>query len=103
MAQKLIIDTDIGTYYDDAFAVLLASRSPEVDLLGVTTVYGDTDLRSRIARKILNIAGRQDVPVFKGIGQPLQGTSLMFGIGLLIADRQAGPFRLDVRVIALGD
>ena len=79
MAQKLIIDTDIGTYYDDAFAVLLASRSPEVDLLGVTTVYGDTDLRSRIARKILNIAGRQDVPVFKGIGQPLQGTSLMFG------------------------
>jgi len=79
VAQKLIIDTDIGTYYDDAFAVLLASRSPEVQLMGVTTVYGDTDLRSRIARKILDVAGRQDVPVFKGIGKPLQGTSLMFG------------------------
>lgn len=79
MAQKLIVDTDIGTYYDDAFAVLLAARSPEVELLGVTTVYGDTDLRSRIARKILDVAGRQDVPVFKGIGKPLQGTSLMFG------------------------
>jgi inosine-uridine nucleoside N-ribohydrolase len=79
VAHKLIIDTDIGTYYDDAFAVLLGVRSPEVDLLGVTTVYGDTDLRSRIARKVLNVAGRQDVPVCKGIGQPLQGNALMFG------------------------
>lgn len=79
MAQKVIIDTDIGTYYDDALAVLLACRSPELDLLGVTTVYGDTDLRSRIARKVLNIAGRPDVPVATGIGQPLQGNSLMFG------------------------
>lgn len=79
MAHKLIVDTDIGTYYDDAFAVLLASRSPEVDLLGVTTVYGDTNLRSRIARKVLDVAGRQDVPVFKGIGKPLQGNALMFG------------------------
>ena len=79
MAKKLIIDTDIGTYYDDAFAVLLASRSPEVDLLGVTTVYGDTDLRARVAKKVLTVAGRQDVPVCKGIGKPLQGNSLMFG------------------------
>jgi inosine-uridine nucleoside N-ribohydrolase len=79
MAHKLIIDTDIGTYYDDAFAVLLACRSPEVDLLGVTTVYGDTKLRSRIARKVLNVAGREDVPVCAGIGRPLQGKALMFG------------------------
>ena len=79
MANKLIIDTDIGTYYDDAFAVLLGARSPEIELLGVTTNYGDTDLRARIARKILNVAGRQDVPVFRGIGKPLRGTALMFG------------------------
>lgn len=79
MAHKLIIDTDIGTYYDDAFAVLLAARSPEVDLLGVTTVYGDVALRSRIARKVLNVAGKQDVPVYSGVGKPLQGNSLMFG------------------------
>lgn len=80
MAHKLIIDTDIGTYYDDAFAVLLATRSPEVELLGVTTVYGDTALRSRIARKVLNIAGRKDVPVFTGVGNPLSGKHpLMFG------------------------
>lgn len=59
MAKKLIIDTDIGTYYDDAFAVLLASRSPEIDLLGVTTVYGDTDLRARVAKKVLTVKGRK--------------------------------------------
>jgi purine nucleosidase len=79
MTQKLIIDTDIGTYYDDAFAVLLACRSPEIDLLGVTTVYGDTQLRARIARKVLNVAGRSDMPVFAGVGRPLQGKALMFG------------------------
>lgn len=77
--HKLIVDTDIGTYYDDAFAVLLACRSPEIDLLGVTTVYGDTKLRSRIARKVLNVAGREDVPVVTGVGPPIQGKSLMFG------------------------
>jgi purine nucleosidase len=79
MPSKVIIDTDIGTYYDDAFAVLLASRSPELDLLGVTTEYGDTDLRARIARKVLDVAGRQEVPVCKGIEKPLQGHALMFG------------------------
>lgn len=79
MAHKVIIDTDIGTYYDDAFAVLLATRSPEIELLGVTTVYGDTALRSRIARKVLDVAGRPDVPVATGVGKPLQGNSLMFG------------------------
>lgn len=77
--HKLIIDTDIGTYYDDAFATLLACRSPEIELLGVTTVYGDTALRSRIARKVLNVAGRPDVPVATGVGKPLQGKALMFG------------------------
>lgn len=79
MPQKIIIDTDIGTYYDDALAVLLGVRSPELDVLGVTTVYGDTELRSSIARKVLNVAGRPDVPVYTGIGQPMRGNSLMFG------------------------
>jgi inosine-uridine nucleoside N-ribohydrolase len=78
MAHKIIIDTDIGMYYDDAMAVMLASRSPEIDLLGVTTVYADTGQRARIARKILNTVGRPDVPVAKGIGPPLQGTYLAF-------------------------
>jgi inosine-uridine nucleoside N-ribohydrolase len=77
--NKIIIDTDIGTYYDDAFAVLLATRSPDLDLLGVTTSYGDTHLRARIARKVLDVAGRPDVPVCAGLTKSLQGEPLMFG------------------------
>ena len=77
--HKIIIDTDIGTYYDDAFAVLLATRSPDLDLLGVTTSYGDTHLRARIARKVLDVAGRPDVPVFAGVTKSIQGETLMFG------------------------
>ena len=79
MAQKIIIDTDIGTYYDDALAVSIGCQSPELELLGVTTVYGDTHLRSRIARKVLDVNGRPDVPVARGVGQPLGGNFLMFG------------------------
>jgi purine nucleosidase len=77
--HKVIIDTDIGTYYDDAFAVLLATRSPDLDLLGVTTCYGDTRLRARIARKVLDVAGRPDVPVCAGPPKSIQGETLMFG------------------------
>jgi inosine-uridine nucleoside N-ribohydrolase len=61
--ERLIIDTDIGTYYDDAFAVLLAANSPEVRFEGVTTCYGDTDLRAEIACKILEFVGRPEIPV----------------------------------------
>jgi len=77
--RRIIIDTDIGTYYDDAFAVLLAAQSPELKLEGVTTVYGDTILRAKIARKVLNIAGKSEIPVFSGCGKPLKGNALMFG------------------------
>jgi purine nucleosidase len=78
MAHKVILDTDVGMYYDDAMAIMFAARSPEIELLGVTTVYADTQKRARIARKILNTIGREDVPVAAGIGPPLQGTWLSF-------------------------
>lgn len=78
--ERMIIDTDIGTYYDDAFAVLLAVNSPEVQLEGVTTVYGDTRLRAEIACKILEFVGAPEVPVYAGVGDPLgEAEALMFG------------------------
>jgi inosine-uridine nucleoside N-ribohydrolase len=46
--EKIIIDTDIGTDIDDAFAVALALRSPEFDILGITTASGDTEARAKI-------------------------------------------------------
>jgi purine nucleosidase len=67
----LVIDTDTGTDVDDALALLLALASPEVDLLGVTVVDGDVDLRARMVARLLGMAGRADIPVFKGLAQPL--------------------------------
>jgi len=67
----LVIDTDTGTDVDDALAILLALASPEVDLIGVTVVDGDVDLRARMVARLLGMAGRADIPVFKGHGTPL--------------------------------
>ena len=43
----ILVDTDIGTDIDDAFALALVARSPELNLLGVTTVSGDTHARAK--------------------------------------------------------
>ncbi|SDC61567.1 nucleoside hydrolase [Actinokineospora iranica] len=68
---RLIIDTDPGV--DDAFALTLAARSPEVDLLAVTTVFGNVGLAAttRNALRVLALCGREDVPVGAGAARPL--------------------------------
>src|SRR5216683_1938857 len=45
--EKILIDTDIGDDVDDAFAVALALRSPEVEILGITTTFGDTETQTK--------------------------------------------------------
>jgi purine nucleosidase len=65
-AEKVIIDTDIGDDIDDAFAIALAVRSPELEILGVTTTFGDTEARARIPDRLLGEAGRADIPVLAG-------------------------------------
>jgi pyrimidine-specific ribonucleoside hydrolase len=67
----LIIDTDPGL--DDALAILLALGSPEVDLIGVTTVAGNTSLANTTtnALRVLELAGRTDIPVAAGASRAL--------------------------------
>jgi purine nucleosidase len=65
--EKIIIDTDIGDDVDDAFAVVLALRSPELQILGISTVFGDTEVRVKLLDRLLGEGGRQDVPVVKGL------------------------------------
>jgi len=65
--EKIIIDTDIGDDIDDAFALALALRSPELQILGVTTAFGDTQTRAKLVDRFLGEAGRQDIPVAVGI------------------------------------
>jgi len=68
----VVIDTDIGADPDDALALILALASPEVDVRGVTIVSGDVGWRARIATRLLGMAGRSDIPVFLGRGEPRQ-------------------------------
>jgi len=75
----VILDTDIGTDIDDAFALALVINSPELELLGVTTVAGDTQARARLAAKLLWEAGGvwRKVPVYAGqpgTAQPIEQT-----------------------------
>jgi purine nucleosidase len=68
--QLVILDTDIGDDIDDAFALALALKSPELRILGVTTTFGDTDLRARLVDHYLAAVGRSDMPVFAGVKTP---------------------------------
>jgi purine nucleosidase len=65
--EKIIIDTDIGDDIDDAFAVALALKSPELQILGITTEFGDTGIRANLLDRMLEEAGRSDIPVAVGI------------------------------------
>jgi purine nucleosidase len=65
--QLVIIDTDIGDDIDDAFALALALKSPELKILGVTTAFGDTELRARLVDRYLAAVGRSDIPVEAGV------------------------------------
>lgn len=64
--KKIIIDTDPGI--DDAMAIFIALRSPEVEVIGLTTIYGNvyTTLATRNALHLLEVAGRTDIPVAEG-------------------------------------
>lgn len=72
--QKVIIDCDPGI--DDSLALMLALASPELEILGITTVAGNvpSDLGAKNALKILNHCHRLDIPVYCGASKPLKRT-----------------------------
>ncbi len=64
--QKVLLDTDIGDDIDDALALAACIRHPELELVGVTTVWRDTELRAAQARLLLEVAGAGAVEVAAG-------------------------------------
>jgi len=64
--EKVIIDTDIGDDVDDAFALALAVKSPELEVLGVTTTFGETEVRAQIVDRFLEAVGNAQIPVMAG-------------------------------------
>lgn len=71
MSKKIIIDTDPGV--DDAMAILFALKSPELEVVGLTTIFGNvyTDLATQNALRLVEFAGRPDIPVAHGANLPL--------------------------------
>ena len=69
--RKIIIDTDPGI--DDAMAIFYALESAELDVIGLTTVFGNAHVETCTtnALTLLEIAGRADIPVVPGAGAPL--------------------------------
>jgi inosine-uridine nucleoside N-ribohydrolase len=70
--MKILLDCDPG--HDDAIALLLALASPEVELVGVTTVHGNQTLEKTTvnALKVLEFVGRTEVPVARGAERPIR-------------------------------
>ena len=73
MPKKIILDCDPG--HDDAIALLLAHGNPEIELLAITTVMGNSTLDNvtRNALVVATIAGIRDVPIAAGCPRPLVG------------------------------
>ena len=71
MPTPIVLDCDPG--HDDAIALLLALASPELEVLGVTTTYGNQTVEKTTANalRVLELAGRSDVPVARGAAAPL--------------------------------
>jgi purine nucleosidase len=68
--MHLIFDTDIGTDVDDALALAVLLGSDEITIDLITTVYGDTRLRARLASRLISISGTaKSIPVAAGLAE----------------------------------
>ncbi len=72
--EKVLLDADMVEAFDDGIAMLLLANSPKIDLVGVTTVTGNswTEQGTAYALHQLSIAGKKDIPVHMGAAYPLR-------------------------------
>jgi purine nucleosidase len=69
----VLLDTDIGSDIDDAVALAYLLAEPRCELLGITTVTGDTAKRATLAQVLCDAAGRSDIPIHRGTASTLTG------------------------------
>jgi purine nucleosidase len=88
--RPVILDTDIGSDVDDILALVMLAKSPELQLIGVTTVYGDTVHRARIAKATCAMLQRPEVGIVAGAPKPISGRQVYWagheGEGMLGLD-----------------
>jgi purine nucleosidase len=114
--MRVWLDTDIGSDVDDALALAYVVRHPDLELVGLSTVFGDLAVRTAIARRLLAMAGAEDVPVVAGLEVPLTPgkRGIMFGhegLGMLdepsprlrVADETGGETRVGELMAAVDD
>lgn len=70
MKKKILLDTDIGTDVDDAIALAYLLAQPNCELLGITTVTGESTKRAMLASSLCKIVGK-NIPIYPGIENPL--------------------------------
>ena len=112
--MRVWIDTDVGSDVDDALTIAYVLRHPDLELAGVSTVFGDVEMRSEIARALLALTPEIDAPVLTGKAVPMmpERIGLMFGHegqGILeapsprmrVEDDPDGPARIDALATAL--
>ncbi|XP_060909321.1 inosine-uridine preferring nucleoside hydrolase [Labrus mixtus] len=77
--KKVLADVDCGT--DDAQAIMLALAAPNVELLGVTCVHGNTAVENvcKNTLRVLQVCNKLEIPVFKGAAKPILGNSISAG------------------------
>lgn len=71
---KIIVDTDIGDDIDDALALVLGFNHPDIQILGITTVFRDAGKRANLTELLLADYGKKDIIVARGLSQPLRET-----------------------------
>ena len=93
MNRKIIIDTDPGV--DDAMAIQLALAAQQIDVVALTTVFGNVpvDLTTANALRLLDLAGRTDIPVAAGASTPLSGAVVVGVPHVHGEDGQGNTFR----------
>ena len=88
MARRIVLDTYMGSDVDDALCLALALASPEIELVAVTHVGRESHARASVSRKLLELAGRLEIPVYAGCRVPVLGGDGFYwfgheGVGIL--------------------
>src|SRR6516164_5083281 len=76
--RHVVLDTDIGTDVDDLLALVFLAHARELHLEGVTTVYGDSLLRAKIAATAWKRTGNPEIPIVPGANEPLSGRPIFW-------------------------
>jgi len=69
--EKLLVDTDIGNDIDDSVCLAYLLCQKQCEILGITTVSGEPVVRAKLTSALLKAAGRDDIPIYPGVEQPL--------------------------------